>query len=210
MYNVPHFKEPDPQKIKMFMQQHPFAMLMGCVNDKPVATQVPLLLEERENKTFLKGHIMRNTDHHKAFAQNGQVLCVFSGAHSYVSASWYTNPQVASTWNYMSVHARGILAFLPDENLPEILKETTAHFENNHHSPALFEKLPNDYVQRLAKAIISFEIEVTSLEHVFKLSQNRDAESYQNIITHLQTGDSNAQTIAVEMQQRTTNVFPKP
>ena len=32
------------------------------------------------------------------------------------------------------------------------------------------------------KAIIAFEIEVTSMDHVFKLSQNRDEKSYDNII----------------------------
>jgi len=208
MYNVPYFKEPDPKKIKEFIQQHPFAMLIGCANNFSVATQVPLLMEERAGQTFLKGHIMRNTDHHKAFVQNGHVLCVFSGAHTHVSASWYTNPHVASTWNYMSVHARGTLTFLPEEQLLQILKDTTAHFENNIHSPALFENLPNDYVQRLVKAIVGFEIEVTEVAHVFKLSQNRDAESYQNIIGHLQAGDADAQTIAVEMQQRTSKVFP--
>lgn len=210
MYNVPHFKEPDEQKIKTFMQQHPFAMVIGALNNIPVATQVPLLMEERDGQTFLKGHIMRNTDHHKAFAQNNQVLCVFSGAHTYVSASWYTNPQVASTWNYMSVHARGLLSFLPEEALFHILKNTTAHFENNDHSPALFESLPADYVQRLAKAIVGFEIAVTELAHVFKLSQNRDQESYHNIIHQLQQGNADAQIIATEMQQRTTQVFPAP
>lgn len=191
------------------MMQHPFALLVGCVNKAPVATQVPLLLEERAGKIFLKGHIMRNTDHHKAFEKNGNVLCVFTGAHAYVSASWYTNPQVASTWNYMSVHARGTLSFLPEDQLLEILKDTTAHFENNARSPAAFENLPTDYVQRLAKAIIGFEIHVTELQHVFKLSQNRDPESYETIIRHLQRGDAHAQAIAGEMQSRRSQVFNK-
>ena len=31
------------------------------------------------------------------------------------------------------------------------------------------------------KAIVGIEIEITSIEHVFKLSQNRDEDSKQNI-----------------------------
>lgn len=207
MYNLPYFKEQETQQVLHFIHQHPFAMLIGCADNKPVATQVPLLLEERDGKTFLKGHIMRGTDHHKAFEKNNSVLCVFTGAHTYVSASWYTNPQVASTWNYMSVHVKGMLTFLPDENLIEILRQTTAHFENNPHSPALFEKLPQAYVERLAKAIIGFQIEVTAMDNVFKLSQNRDAESYSNIINRLQHGDADAQTIAAEMEGRKPQLF---
>jgi len=208
MYDLPHFKEPDADKVKQFMQQHPFAMMIGCINNTPVATQVPLLMEEREGKIFLRGHIMRNTDHHKAFAQNQHVLCVFTGAHTYVSASWYTNPQTASTWNYLSVHAKGTLRFLPKEQLIQILEETTTRFENNEQSPASFKNLSQDYVQQLAKAIIAFEIEVARIDHVFKLSQNRDQKSYNNIIAKLQQGDNDAQQIATEMQQRTTQIFP--
>jgi transcriptional regulator len=207
MYDIPHFKEHDKQKVLQFMQDHPFAMLIGCADNMPVATQVPLLVEEKESKIFLKGHIMRNTGHHKAFEKNNNVLCVFSGAQAYVSASWYTNPQVASTWNYMSVHARGTLTFLSNEHLLQILQLTTAHFENNPYSPALFENLPHDYVQRLAKAIIGFEIEVTGMDTVFKLSQNREKESYNDIINNLQHGDADAQAIATEMQQRRPQLF---
>jgi transcriptional regulator len=208
MYNLPHFKEPDQQKIQEFIQQHPFAMLIGSSNDTPVATQVPLLVEERNGQTFLKGHIMRSTDHHKTFAKNPSVLCVFTGAHSYVSARWYTNPQVASTWNYMSVHVRGTLTFLPESELIGILRDTTTYLEKDAHSPAAFENLPADYVQQLAKAIIGFEIEVVQIDHVFKLSQNRDAESYLNIIQQLQQGDAGAQAIAAEMKARTSNGLP--
>jgi transcriptional regulator len=209
MYDNPYFKEPDSLIIRQFMQQHPFAMLIGCADNVPVATQVPLLIAEKEGRTFLKGHIMRNTDHHNAFAKNKQVLCVFTGAHTYVSASWYTDPQVASTWNYMSVHAKGTLTFLSTENLIEILRQTTTRFEKNAQSPASFENLPQAYVQRLIKAIIGFEIEVTETEHVFKLSQNREKESYSNIINSLDHGDADAQLIAAEMQQRHSTLFPE-
>jgi transcriptional regulator len=67
-----------------------------------------MLVEERDGKLILHGHIMRKTDHHKAFHENPQALVVFTGPSSYVSATWYTNPHMGSTWNYMSVHLRGI------------------------------------------------------------------------------------------------------
>jgi transcriptional regulator len=207
MYDLPYYKEPDSETVIRFIQQHPFAMLIGSVGNTPVATQVPLLIEERSGRLFLKGHIMRNTDHYKALEQNGNVLCVFTGAHTYVSASWYKNPQVGSTWNYMSVHAKGILRFVDNASLIEILRHTTAHFENNPNSPSLFHHLPEDYIQRLVKAIIGFEIEVVALENVFKLSQNGDAESYHNIIKQLQNGDAQAQEIATEMTRRSSQLF---
>jgi transcriptional regulator len=207
MYSLPYFKENDRQEMIAFLQTHPFAMLIGSLHDQPVATQVPLLIGEKADRLVLRGHIMRNTDHHKAFEQNQQALCVFTGAHCYVSASWYQNPQTASTWNYISIHARGRLRFLGQEQLMQVLEETTSLFENNPESPALFHKLPAEYVQKLSTAIVAFEMEVESLENVFKLSQNRDRKSYENIIGELELQDHNARQIAAEMRKRTGKLF---
>lgn len=207
MYDIPYFKEKDHDVVLRFMKAHPFALLIGAHDNRPEATQVPFLIEERDGKVFLQGHIMRNTGHHRALAANPSVLCVFTGAHCYVSASWYTDPKVASTWNYMSVHARGVLSFLDEAALLDILQRTTAQFENNPDSPASYHNLPVEYVERLAKAIVAFEVEVKELDHVFKLSQNRNKESYGRIINELSSGDTEAQAVAEEMKKREGELF---
>src|SRR4030095_13639302 len=129
---------------------------------------------------------------------------IFSGAHTYVSASWYQNKQTASTWNYQAVHAKGILSWQDDRFLRGLLTRLTEKFENNPHSEALVQKMSDDYVSNMMKAIVAFEIEITSIEHVFKLSQNRDTKSYQNIIEHLKKEDEKA--IAGAMQENQNNV----
>jgi transcriptional regulator len=212
MYNLPYFKEKDAAVVLEFIHQHPFAFLTGCDEKKrPVATQIPVFIEEREEKLYLTGHLMRNTDHHKAFAENPQVLCVFTGAHSYVSATWYTDPHQASTWNYMSVHVRGKISFLGEKELIDVLKKTSLHFEKgNGTSPTVFDNLPEDYRSRLLKAIVAFEVEVEEIDHVFKLSQNRDAKSYLNITQKLSEGDAESAAVAREMVQRSAQLFKTP
>lgn len=208
MYNLPYFKEQDSATILKFIKENPFAFLCGCdAANKPVATQVPVFIDEKEGKLFLSGHIMRNTDHHKAFLQNSNVLAVFTGAHTYVSASWYSNKQQASTWNYMSVHAKGTLTFLDEQALLDVLKRTTNHFENNPLSGSNFEDLQEEYVQRLVTAIIAFEVEVYQIDNVFKLSQNRDEKSYHNIIGKLEDQGADAIEIAGEMKRRSSQLF---
>jgi transcriptional regulator len=208
MYNLPYFKEKDQAIVLDFMRKHPFVFLAGSdADNKPVATQLPVFIDERDCKLFLSGHMMRQTDHHKAFIGNPHVLAVFTGPHTYVSASLYSDPQQASTWNYMSVHANGVLLFQGEQELLNILKRTTDHFENNIHSPALFEKLPHEYVQKMGKAIVAFEIEVSSIDNVFKLSQNRDEQSYHSIIDNLQQSDADSRQIAAEMEKRTSQLF---
>jgi transcriptional regulator len=210
MYDMPHHKEKNESLIKEFIGKYPFAFLSGCdAANKPIATQVPVFIEETDGKKILRGHIMKNTDHHKAFMQNENVLVVFSGHHTYVSGTWYSNPHTPSTWNYMSVHVKGILRFLEDEALVDALRMTSLHFENyNPHSVTIYDNLPSDYTQRLMKMIVAFEIEVTEMDTVFKLSQDRDVESYQNIITKLKEQGESGQVIAAEMEKRTEQVFP--
>ena len=208
MYNLPYFKEQDGEVIMSFVREHPFAFITGCDKDqKPVVTQVPVFIDERDGKLFLSGHLMKQTDHHLAFLQNKNALVVFSGAHTYVSASWYTNKQQGSTWNYMSVHARGTLQFLNEAALLNVLKRTTNHFENNPASGANFDDLPKEYIEKMAKAIVAFEIEVASMENVFKLSQNRDEKSFENIHDKLNAGNEDQQKIAKEMSKRKEQLF---
>lgn len=208
MYNLPYFKEQDQQRVLEFIRSHPFAFICGSdAENKPVATQIPCFIDERDGRLFLSGHIMKNTDHHKAFMHNSNVLAVFTGAHTYVSASLYSDPQTASTWNYISVHAKGTLRFLDEAALLEILKHTTNHFENNPHSPSNYENLPEDYVQKLVKAIVAFEVEVISMDNVFKLSQNRDEKSFDNIMDKLSQQDQEGKIIAEEMRKRRDELF---
>ena len=208
MYTLPYFTEQDKQIVLQFIKENPFAFLCGCDSDNnPVATQIPVFIDEREGKLFLSGHIMKNTDHHKAFLHNPNVLAVFTGPHTYISASWYHEKGQVSTWNYISVHAKGILKFLDHQALLDVLKRTTNHFENNPYSGANFDDLPTEYVEKLSKAIVAFEVEVEKLENVFKLSQNRDEKSYRNIIGKLERQDADAKNIADEMRKRTSQLF---
>jgi transcriptional regulator len=209
MYDLPYFKENDREVLLEFMRTHRFATLIGAADAIPAATQVPFLIDDRDGQLFLRGHMMRNSDHHRAFQKNGDALCLFSGAHTYVSARWYSNPQTGSTWNYMSVHARGKLRFLGEPELLAILEEMTALFENDDDSPALFRHLPKGYVDALAKAITGFEVAVEDLDGVFKLSQNRDRESYGRIMQELRAQGGDGAIIAEEMRQREGRLFAR-
>ena len=210
MYDLPHHKEKNEQVIREFIAHHPFAFLTGVdAENKPVATQVPVFIEEHDGRKILRGHIMKNTDHHKAFLHHQNVLVVFTGHHTYVSGTWYSNPYTPSTWNYMSVHAKGIIRFLDDAALKDVLRMTTLHFENqNTESTTIFDNLPPEYTQRLMKAIVAFEIEVTEMDTVFKLSQDRDEQSYHSIQEKLNEQGEDGQVIAAEMKKRTKEVFP--
>ena len=210
MYNYPHYKERDKEKLIEFMRNHPFITLIGFDNSGRIeATQIPVLVEEKEEKLFIYGHIAKKSDHHKAFEESPNVLALFTGAHAYVSGSWYSgNPHQASTWNYISIHARGQIKFLEEAALIELLRKLSLHFENNNtNSSTVYDNLPADYKEKLIKAIIPFEVEVTELDNVYKLSQNRDEKSYDNIVQQLKQQEGDAKEIGNLMGKRKKQVF---
>jgi transcriptional regulator len=210
MYDLPRHKERNPEVVRDFIGRYPFAFLTGCdAENTPVATQVPVFIEEDDGKKVLRGHIMKDTDHHRAFVHNKNVLVVFTGHHTYVSGTWYSNPYTPSTWNYMSVHVKGIIRFLDEPALEDVLRKTSLHFENfNQQSTTVFDNLPPAYMKKLMRAIVAFEIEISEIDTVFKLSQDRDAESYHNIREQLKRQDESGKVIAVEMEKRARDLFP--
>lgn len=211
MYHFSYFKEKDKQTILQFMEDYPFAFLTGSnLSGEQVATQIPVLVEERAGELYVQGHIMRKTDHHKAFIENPKALLVFTGPHCYVSASWYSNPGIGSTWNYMSIHVSGVLRFMEDQELVDFMKKLTLTFEKeNVQSPTIYDNLPASYVDKMMPAIVGFEIKAEKLDNVFKLSQNRDEASYLNIINKLESAGGDSASIAQEMKKRKAAVFPQ-
>ena len=210
MYNYPHYKEQDKEKVIAFMKDHPFITLIGTdKNGRIEATQIPLVVEEKKGRLFIYGHIAKKSDHHQAFEENSNVLALFTGAHTYVSGTWYSgNPHQASTWNYISVHARGQIKFLDEAALIGLLKKLSLHFENNNlTSSTIYDNLPIDYKEKLIKAILAFELEVTEMDNVHKLSQNRDEKSYENIVQQLKQQEGDAKEIGEVMEKRKEQVF---
>lgn len=210
MYHFPYFKENDKARLYEFMDRYPLAFLTTSdAQGKPVASQIPLIFEERNGELYLQGHMMRHTDHHLAFEQNANALAVFTGPNAYVSASWYSQAQMGSTWNYMSVYVTGKMRFLSEEELRHLMRKFTLKFEQgNLQSPTYFDNLPEQYLKSMLGAIVGFEIKADKLENVFKLSQNRDESSYINIISKLEEQSGMSAMVAEEMKKRQAELFP--
>jgi len=202
MYKAPYFTTDNQEEILEFMHQNTFITLVGFDGEFPVATQVPVKTVIDGGVIKLIGHIMTKTDHCKAFEQNPNVLAIFTGAHAYISASVYENPQSASTWNYKTVQAKGTIRLLNSEETYQVIKDLTDKYEDPNSSPAAFNKMDDTYIQKHLKAITGFEILVINIEHVFKLSQNHSAVNKESIIKNLEkSGDVLAKEMAGEMKR---------
>lgn len=206
MYPMPEFQERDPEAVREFIRKYPLAMVVANGDNGPVATHVPLLLKSA-NPLTLRGHLMRKTPYWHGFKEAREVLVAFTGPDAPVLESWNTSLPFGGTWNYMAVHARGTLTFLPESDLVEILRDLKNLYEND---PArTFDHLPPDYVPSLIKAIEGFEIVISDVQAVFKLSQNRTREDFESTVEHLRARGGEHALVADEMVARRVQFFPE-
>ncbi|HRN92670.1 MAG TPA: FMN-binding negative transcriptional regulator [Ferruginibacter sp.] len=185
MYKPPHFTETNRRKLITLIEEYPLGTLMIPVQDDyPEATHLPFMIHEDGEHLILRAHIMKGTGHHTALTHSEKVRVVFQGPQAYISASWYTQPQQASTWNYMTVHALGTVQLLNEEDTLKNIHDLTNQYEPSEAAGA-FQNIPDAYIREHLKAIVGIEILVHQLEGVFKLSQNKNEATRTHIIESL-------------------------
>jgi transcriptional regulator len=200
MYIPELYKNENQEEIQSFIYQNGFGILVNQTNGKLWATHIPLLLEEKDGKQILVGHISKANPQADSFKSNDDVLAIFHGAHSYISSSWYDHENVP-TWNYLAVHVYGKLSVYNHEQAVDSLKRLVDKYEAKSKNPIRVDDL-SEKTMREARGIIAFEIEVTAIEAQKKLSQNRDDKNYKNIISELEkTNDNHSIAIAHEMKK---------
>ncbi|MDN3677400.1 FMN-binding negative transcriptional regulator [Flavobacterium paronense] len=199
MYIPELYKNEKQEDIQNFIHQNGFGILINQTNGKLWATHIPLLLEEKDGKQFLVGHVSKENPQADSFKTNDAVLAVFSGAHSYISSSWYDHENVP-TWNYLAVHVYGKVQLHSLEESIQALKRLVDKYEAKSEKPVRVEDLSKKTMLQ-ARGIVSFEIEITAIEAKKKLSQNRDDKNYQNIISKLEnSNDYQSIEVAKEMK----------
>ena len=200
MYIPDIYVNENRSEILRLIEENSFAILVNQSNDKINATHIPLFIEESaNNKLVLSGHISKLNPQSENFAENGTVLAIFSGAHSYISSSWYDYEEVP-TWNYMAVHVEGKIEILNEEQKLLHLENLVNKYEKNSEKPISTKSLSKETMHQ-ANGILAFNIIVTNIDAVKKLSQNKSENNKKSIISHLEkSDDEGAKSIANEMK----------
>ena len=200
MYIPELYKNENQEDIQNFIHQNGFGILVNQTNGKLWATHIPLVLEEKNGKQILVGHVSRENPQAESFKTNDDVLALFTGVHTYISSSWYDHENVP-TWNYLAVHVYGKVKIHSLEETIEALKRLVDKYEAKSEKPVRVEDLSKKTMLQ-ARGIVSFEIEITAIEAKKKLSQNRDDKNYQNIILKLEnSNDYQSIEVAKEMKK---------
>ncbi|HEY3928475.1 MAG TPA: FMN-binding negative transcriptional regulator [Candidatus Koribacter sp.] len=194
MYTPNHFKQEDLAAVQEAMTRSGFVSLVTQTENGLTATQAPVILDPNEGEHgVLRGHIARANEQWKISLQDREGMAIFLGPNGYVSPNWYAakreHGRVVPTWNYIAVHAHGMVRFSEDsEVLRGIVTRLTEKHEANSERPWKVTDAPADYVDNMLKAIIAFELRITRLEASWKLNQNRSEADRRGAMEGLREG----------------------
>jgi len=166
MYVPRSFDASDVAFCHAVMRAYPFAPI---VTADLTASHLPFLVEDRGPLGTLLGHVARASPHHDELGKGNEALVTFTGPHAYVSPTWYEPGPAVPTWNYCAVHAYGTPRLLDEAATRAYLGTLAAHFDAGYR----FDSLPEDYLVKMVRAIVAFELPIARLQGKAKLSQNR-------------------------------------
>ncbi|MDH3228396.1 MAG: FMN-binding negative transcriptional regulator [Alphaproteobacteria bacterium] len=179
MYVPKHFSVEDRDSLDRVIRDNPFGLLVGAVDGAPFATHLPFLLDGDR----LLAHVARGNPHWNAFDGTTGMLAVFSGPHAYVSPRWYEPGPAVPTWNYIAVHVYGAPRIIADAaSVRTLLDRLVGEYEAGAWT---VDGQDADYIDRMMRGIVAFEMPIARIEGKFKLSQNRPAEDRRRVAAEL-------------------------
>ena len=183
-----------------FMKRFSFATLITSKNDLPIATHLPFVIKEENDKLFLYSHVAKQNEQWKHI-EDSMVLVIFTEPHAYISPTNYEKEVNVPTWNYISVHAYGKGQLITrHEDIIHLLESTIDSYEASYREQ--WNRLPEKYRLGQMMGIVGFKVEVTEIQAKEKLSQNKTPNEQQKIIDILSASkDTNEQMTAEYMKQ---------
>ena len=173
-YPPKHHQDNDKAHLIEVIKTYPLATLISVENNEPLITHLPLVLEDEK----LIGHIDIYNPQAKLLKDNNDITILFSGPQCYISPSIYSTTQLP-TWNYIKLHLKGTVKAIESKAaLKQSLITMTEFLEAPDHKYVL--EIDNPRLDRNLDYIEMFEIEITSWEGKFKLSQDKKPKDTEN------------------------------
>jgi len=189
VYLPPPFKEDRVDVLHEAIRRAGLATLVTVTPDGLIASHVPMLLDpEPAPCGTLIGHLAKPNP--QARGAIGEALAIFEGPDAYITPSWYATKRatgkVVPTWNYVAIHAYGIVEFFADKaRLREIVTRLTERHEAARADPWAVSDAPADFIDGMLNGIVGFALPIKRLEGKWKMSQNRPAEDRAGVIAGL-------------------------
>jgi len=201
MYVPKYNQQEDRAALLAYMRAYSFAALATSGPGGLTATHLPFMIEEEGGRITLLAHMAKANPQWRDFAAGAEALVIFMQPHAYVSPRLYDSRQNVPTWNYVAVHAYGLLVLIEDRAAKLELQQKLIRQHDAGYLAQLAE-LPASYVDAKLAAIVSFSIAATRIDARYKLSQDKNPAERERIARELEaSGDSMAAETARLMRE---------
>jgi transcriptional regulator len=191
MYVPKHFEVTDINAIHELIHDYPLATLVTTSEHGLNANHIPMHFTVMPKPYgTLQGHVARSNPLLGDIDRDNQSLAIFHGPNAYITPSWYETKKehgkVVPTWNYVVVHAYGILQIVDNpEWLRTQLETLTDQNESQFSEPWAVTDAPSEFTEKLFESIVGIEMKITKLLGKWKVSQNQPLENQLSVIKGL-------------------------
>ena len=202
MYLPEVFEERDVDTLHRTIEAHPLGALVAVTSGGLDANHIPFLIDA-EPAPFgsLHGHVARANPVWREL-DGAPALVIFQGPQQFITPSWYPTKQetgrVVPTWNYVVVHAHGRARVIDDHaQVRAHLERLTDRHEQSRDNPWKVTDAPDDFIDKMASAVVGIEMTVERLIGKWKVSQNRTTRDREGVVNGLvQNGSPAARAMA--------------
>ncbi|GEL45256.1 transcriptional regulator [Cellulomonas hominis] len=215
----------DEARVRDLVRAHGWATLVSVTAEGPVASHLPVLLEEtpvgpapeprparpaRDARGLpdrftapsaplhVLGHLGRPDELLHELDGTREHLLVVAGPSGYVSPGWYGYAPALPTWNYVAVHLYGTVELLDPEESYAVLGATVDRYEDPMPDPV---RMPDGYARQVAPGAVGFRMRVTRWQGKAKLSQDKPRAVAERVVAALDAGPRYAApALAAEMR----------
>lgn len=178
MYVPAQFREERPDVLAAAIHDIQFGLLISPAVSGISMTHLPFVLKQEGEQYALECHISKGNPHWRDLGNGALSAAVFQGPHAYVSPGWYESKKqhgkVVPTWNYVAVHAHGILEIVDDGLwLAQHLQDLTERNEADQSHPWAVSDAPDDYIAQLSRVIVGLRMPINRFEGAWKMIQHR-------------------------------------
>ncbi|WP_298144199.1 FMN-binding negative transcriptional regulator [uncultured Acinetobacter sp.] len=184
------FQETRPTEIARLIAEYPLACIVAHTTSGLIATHLPMLLKDQ---TCLVGHMACANELFTQVKAGQEVLCIFKGEDAYISANDYPSKQIdhqkVPTWNYQALHVHGTIEFFHDQKTKlAALGQLTQQQERKTYGKAAWKMAdaPRDYLLALLEDLVVFNIQISAIHAISKLSQDKTASDQAGVQLALQ------------------------
>jgi transcriptional regulator len=194
VYIPPHFRQDELAQLHAQIRSTRLATLVTVVHNAPLVSHVPMILDDAVNSPYgmLLCHVSRANPQWQSVNGETEALAIFLGPDAYVSPSWYAakreHGKVVPTWNYIAVHAYGMIRTFDDAvRLRALVERLTRKHEADRPDPWNVSDAPPEFIDAQLRGIVGLEIAIARLEGKWKLSQNRSPADVDGVIAALES-----------------------